>query len=439
MNITVNDVGPCKKLLRVELGETEVAQAFAEVEKDYQKHAHLPGFRKGKAPKEMILKSFDHDLKEEAKRKLISESYRNAVKEQNLSVYSLVNVEEVQFERGKPMQYVATVEVFPTFELPAYKGLAAKREDRSVTEADIDHAIELLRGRHATFLTVDREAKQGDIVVANYTGTCEGKPISELAPASRGLATQQNYWIEIKEGAFIPGFANQLVGAKAASKRTVNVDFPADFASEPLAGKKASYEVEVVEVKERLLPPLDDAFAKSWEANDLKGLREGVRQDLQNELNDKLNRSVRNQVVQSLLSPMQFDMPESAVLAETRNVVYEMVRENQQRGVSKEIIDKNKDEIFNAANAVAKERTKAGFVFNKIAEKEGIKVQQQELDARIFSMAKSMEMTVEKLVKELEKRQAIEHIAEQILNDKVIDLLQLHAKIEDISAPVANV
>ena len=236
MNITVNDVGPCKKLLRVELGETEVAQAFAEVEKDYQKHAHLPGFRKGKAPKEMILKSFDHDLKEEAKRKLISESYRNAVKEQNLSVYSLVNIEEIEFERGKPMQYVATVEVFPTVELPAYKGLTAKREDRSVTEADIDHAIELLRGRHATFLTVDREAKPGDIVVANYTGTCDGKPISELAPASRGLATQQNYWIEIKEGAFIPGFANQLVGATAASKRTINVDFPADFASEPLAG-----------------------------------------------------------------------------------------------------------------------------------------------------------------------------------------------------------
>ena len=190
----------------------------------------------------------------------------------------------------------------------------------------------------------------------NYTGTCEDRPIAEVAPASKGLSTQQNFWIEIKEGSFIPGFSEQLVGVTAGTKKTLNVEFPADFVSQPLAGKKAAYEVEVVEVKERLLPPLDDAFAKNWEATDIKSLREGVRQDLQNELNSKQSRSVRDQVVRHLLNQVNFELPESAVLAETRNAVYDIVRENQQRGVSKEAIDQSKDQIFDAANTAAKER-----------------------------------------------------------------------------------
>ncbi len=436
MNVTVNDVGPCKKNLHIELEAAEVNAAFDEVEKDFLKHAALPGFRKGKAPLEMVKKSYEKEIKDEAQHKLMSKSYQDAVKQQNLAVYSLLDVEEVQFERGQPMRYVANVELQPSFELPAYRGLPAKREERAVSEADIDHAIELLRARMATFQKVEREARQGDIVVVNYEGTCEGKAISELAPASRGLAAQQNFWIEIKDGSFLPGFASQLVGATAGAKRTVQVDFPGDFPTSPLAGKKGAYAVEVVEVKERVLPALDDAFAKSWEATDVKSLREGVRQDLQSELNDKINRSVREQAVRALLGPLSFDLPESAVLSETRNVVYEIVRENQQRGITKETIDKNKDEIFNLANTAARERVKAGFVFGKIAEKEGIKVEQSEFDARLFSMAKSLKMSPDKLLKELEKRSGVQHLAQQILHEKVIDFLQHHAKIEEVPAAV---
>jgi trigger factor len=433
VNVTVNDVGPCKKLLRVELTEAEVEAKFAEMEEDFKKHASLPGFRKGKAPKDLVLKSYSKDIKEEAQRKLVGESYREAVKQQNLSVYNLLEVEEPQLERGKPASYTATLELQPQLELPNYRGLPARREARTVAEPDIDHAIELLRARLATFQKVERGAGDGDIAVVNYEGTCDGKPLLELAPESRGLATQQNFWVEIKEGGFLPGFAAQLKGAAAGAKLTVNVDIPADFPSQALAGKKAVYAVEVVEVKERVLPALDDAFAKSWEATDVQGLREGVRQDLQNELNDKLRRDVREQVVRALVTPMNFDMPESAILAETRNVVYEIVRENQQHGMSKESIDQHKDEIFNAANSAARERVKAGFIFQKIAEKEGIKVSQHEFDARVFSMAKSMKMSPDKLLKEIEKRDGIHQIAQQILSEKVIDFLQQNAKIEDVS------
>jgi trigger factor len=438
LNVTVTDVGPCKKLLRVEVGETEVEQGFVHAEKEIQKRANLPGFRKGKAPLPMILKAFEKEIKEEAEHKVVSESYTAAIKQENLAVFNLLNVEDLHLERGKPLQIVATIEVRPQINLPPYKGLPAKREDRSVAEAEIDHAIELLRARHATFEDLKRPAAPGDMLVVNYTGSCDGKPISEVAPDARSLAAAQKFWIELKEGAFLPGFFEQMSGVTPGTKRTVTVTFPADFPTPALAGKPASYEVEVLEVKERILPPVDDTFAQAWEARDVKGLREGVRQDLQNELNDKTRRSIREQVVRALVAPLNFDMPESAVLSETRNVVYEVVRENTKRGVSKDLIDKNKDEIFNMANTAAKERVKSAFVFARIAELEGIKVEPDEFEARLYSMAKALSLTPDKLLKELQRRKGETQLVEQILNEKVVDFLQQHAKIEDVPAQPAK-
>jgi trigger factor len=272
--------------------------------------------------------------------------------------------------------------------------------------------------------------------VVNYSGVCDGKPITELAPAARGLAGQKNFWIEIKKDSFIPGFGEQLVGAKAGDKRTVTVDFPADFVTKELAGKKGTYEVEVVEVKEKALPELDDAFAQSYDAENLARLREGVRADLQNELNSKKTRSLRNQVVSALLNRVNFDLPESVVTAETRNVVYDIVRENQQRGVAKETIEAQKDEIYSVANRSAKERVKASFVFQKIAQKEGIRVLPEEINARIHLLAQNYQMPAQKFLKELERRNGIPEIYEQLLNEKVIGFLQENARIEDVaSAP----
>ena len=133
---------------------------------------------------------------------------------------------------------------------------------------------------------------------------------------------------------------------KAGEKRTVNVDFPADFVTPQLAGKKGVYEVEVTEMKEKVLPAVDEAFAKNYGAESVEKLKEGIRADLENELNFKKNRSVRNQLMQELLNRVTFDLPESAVTNETRNVVYDIVMENQKRGISKEEIEKQRDQIY---------------------------------------------------------------------------------------------
>jgi trigger factor len=140
------------------------------------------------------------------------------------------------------------------------------------------------------------------------------------------LTEQKNFWVETTDGAFIPGFAAQLIGAQAGEKRTVHVDFPADFVTPQLQGKKGVYEVELVEVKEKALPPLDDELAKKYGAENLDKLKVGVRTDLENELKHSKTRALRSQIVRGLMGRVNFDLPETAVAAETRNVVYDIVR-----------------------------------------------------------------------------------------------------------------
>jgi trigger factor len=433
VNVTVENLGPCKKLVRFEIDPAKVDEQFETTTKEFVKHAAMPGFRPGKAPRDMIAKKYEKEIADEVKQKLIGDSYRDALKQQKLSVIGYPDIEEVHFEKGKPLQFVANIETAPDFEMPAYRSLPAKRESGAVTEDDIHRALEVLRNQRAKFNTVERPAKEGDIVVVNYKGTTDGKPLTEIAPTAKGLTEKTNFWIEVKPGSFIPGFTEQLIGAKAKDKRTVNVDFPADFVTPQLQGKKGVYEVEVVEVKERVLPELNNEFAKSFEAEDLEHLREGVRSDLQNELNLKRKKTVRAQILQALMDRVNFDLPESLVQQETRHSVYDIVSNIQQQGASKEVIEQQKEEIYSVASRNAKDRVKLNLLLERIADKEGIRVSEEELNARIVVLAGQYKMPPDKFVKELEKGAGVYEIHRQILNEKVIDFLAENAKIEDVA------
>ncbi len=417
--------------MRVELDVTAVNTEFDAVTKDYQKQAVLPGFRPGKAPLPMVVKKYDAEIKDEAKRKLIGDAYRKAIDEQKIQVVGYPDIEEVQFGRGQSLQFTATIETAPEFQLPEYKGLPAKLETKSVTDADVEKALDLLRGQHANYNTVARPLASGDIAVVNYTGTCEGKFITELAPTAKGLTEQKNFWVETTEGTFIPGFAAQLIGANAGDKRTVNVDFPADFVTPQLQGKKGVYEVELVEVKEKSLPALDDELAKKFGAEDLEKLKVGVRADLENELKYSRSKALRGQVVHALLSKVNFDLPETAVAAETRNVVYDLVRQNTQRGIGRELIEKQKDEIYAAAAGNAKERVKLAFLVGRIAEQEKIQASQEDVIKRAQQLAAMYQMPFDQFLKDLQKRNGVNELYEQVLHEKVLDLLEKNATITE--------
>ena len=434
MNITVENLAPCKKLLRVEVDAKAVDEIFDSVTKDYQKQAALPGFRPGKAPRDMVVKKYGADIKDDAKRKLIGENYRKALEEKKLHVLGNPDIEEIQFERGQNLQFAATIETAPEFELPQYKGLTVKREIKSVTDEDVERALNLLAQQHVKFETVARELKMGDVAVVNYTGTCDGKPITETAPTAKGLTEQKNFWVDIAPDTFIAGFAEQLIGAKAGDKKTVNVDFLADFVTKELSGKKGVFEVEVVEVKEKISPPIDDELAKKFGAENLEKLRAGVRVDLENELRHSQRKAVHRQIIDALLAGANFELPETAVAHETRNVVYNIVQENSKRGVPRDLIEKQKEEIYTAAARSAKERVRLAFLIQRIAEQEKISVSQEEVLQRVQSLSAAYQIPPDQFIKDLQKRNRINELYDQITHEKVLEFLEINAKIENVPA-----
>jgi trigger factor len=239
--------------------------------------------------------------------------------------------------------------------------------------------------------------------------------------------------VDIGANSFIPGFDEQLLGAKAGEKRTITITFPADFVTPALAGKQGVYEVEVVEVKEKVLPTVDDAFAKSYNAENLEALRQGVRRDLENELTYSRNSNIRRQVIRALLDRVtNFDLPETALDQETRHVVYDLVQENQKRGLSREQIEQHKDEIYSAATSSAKERLKLAFLLQKIAEKENIGVAKEEIGRRIAAMAEVYNVPADQFLKDLQKRNGLIEVYDQLLNEKVIDFLQQNAQLVEV-------
>jgi trigger factor len=415
----------------VEVDAETVDAAFAKITADFQRQARFPGFRPGKAPRDLVSRTYAKEIEDEVKRKLISETYNKALEEHKLRAVGKADIEEIQFGQGQALQFAATVEIVPDFTLPEYKGIPVKRDPQTVTDEDVNRAVSVLRERMASYKDVARPVQNNDFVVVNYSGTSEGKPLTEFAPTAKGLTQQTNFWIEIKPESFIPGFTEQLVGAQAGEHRTVSVDFPAEFVAPQLAGKKGVYEVDVLQVKEKVLPELDADFAKAYGAESLEKLLEGVRRDLQNELDFKKRRALRNELVRSLLNRVQVDLPESVVLGETRNVVYDIVRENQQRGVSKEVIDSQKDEIASLASSSARDRVKAGFILGRIAEEEGIRVTEQEMAQHLVGLAHQNHIKPEKLIKQLRERNGIPEIHERLMTSKVLDFLEKLARIEE--------
>jgi len=434
VNISVENLAPCKKLLRVEVEAKAVDETFDAVAKDFQKQAALPGFRPGKAPRDLVIKKYEADIKEEAKRKLIGDNYRKALTEKKLNVIGYPDIEEIQFERGQNLQFAATVETAPEFQLPEYKGLPVKREEKTVADADVERALKMLTQQHTKFETVAREIKMGDIAVVNYNGSCDGKPITETAPTGKGLTEKKNFWLDIEPNAFITGFAEQMTGAKAGDKRTINVDFPTDFVTKELQGKKGVFEVEILEVKEKVLPPMDDELAKKFGAENLEKLKEGVRRDLENELKYSQVKAIRGQIIRQLLDRVQFELPETPVAHVTRDAVYDIVRENSQRGIPRELIEKQKDEIYSAAANGAKERVKLAFLVQRIAEQEKISVSQEEVLQRAQSLAGMYQIPLDKFIKDLQKRNGVNELYDQIAHEKVLEFLENNAKIETVPA-----
>ncbi len=434
MNVQISDINETRKTLTVTLDKGEVQGEYTVLLGEFTKQASLPGFRPGKVPAAMVAQRFSKELKEEFKSKVIGKAYRDGLEQSKLEVLSLVDVEEGAIEPGLSAAIKLTVDVSPTIKLPDYIGLELEVQVTEPTESEMDNVIEGLRAERADFKVAERAAAKGDYVRFGYTGTLAGKPLTEIVADKAIYAAAPQTWEEV-EGAnegLLPGMSKLIASLKTGDKKTVEVAFPADFAAVPaLAGKTVVYAIDVQEVRERVLPAMDEAFFKSHQVDDLAGLKTQVRAQL-TARKDYANRSAqRRQVTDALAAKANFPVPESLIASERDGILRQFIEENLRNGVPQDKLEENKKELHEGASKAAVNRVKVQLLLAKIAEAEKLKVDEKDFNNWLMREAMRSGQRPDKLAKDLTKdRDQVRAIQQQILFDKTLDFLVSKATVK---------
>jgi trigger factor len=433
MKIEVEKEPPGMATLRIELPPEDVRKEWDAIASNYSRYARIPGYRAGKAPRQVIEKKFRKEIQDELTKALVSKSYHEAIAEKQLRVVSLTDVGDVEFGEDRSMRFRATVVTAPEFELPEYKNVPVQLPGTAVNEAEVDAAIERLRDQAADFVDVkDRELAMGDFAVLDYTGAVDGVPISEIVPeASKNLHGGKKFWLHLAPENFLPKFCEQIVGMKPGDTRSVQVEFPADFPVTELAEKKADYAVTLNEIKEKVLPAVDDAFAaKIMPEKTLAELRHAIEHSLEHEKEHEIERAKEQQIVKFLHERISFDLPPPLLKNETRRALNELVHRNRERGVPDELLKGKEKELIEGAGSLAAHRLKTNFILHRIAEAEKLEVTREEIDESIRAQAAHYNVSVEKMRKEFEENDRINGLAEEILLGKTLDFLKANVSVE---------
>ena len=427
--------------LQIELPPEEVSKEWDTIANSFARFAKIPGYRPGKAPRAVIEKRFRKEIQDELTKKLVSKSYHEAIEQEHLRVASLANIEDIQLGEDKSMRFRATVVTAPEFELPDYKNIPVQLPETTVSKPEIDSALERLRDQSADFVDVpERGLEMEDFAVIDFEGSSDGKPISEIAPlASKNLHGGKKFWLRLTPDNFLPKFCEQIVGQKRGETRTVTVDFAADFPVKELAGKQASYEVTLREIKQKVLPSLDDAFAaKLIPGKTMSDLHKIIEHDLEHEKEHERERAKEGQVVKYLHERIQFELPAPLLKNETRRILADLVQRNRERGVTDEMLKEKEKELIESAAGLAAHRLKTNFVLHRIAESESINVSRDDLNAGLRQEAARYNIPVEKMRKELQEHDGLDAFAEQILLGKTLDFLKANVSVETTQEPAVK-
>lgn len=439
MNVQITDINDTRKTLTVTLDKGEVDGEYKVILGQFAQQVRLPGFRPGRAPAQLVERHYGKELREEFKGRVISKAYRDGLEQSKLNVLSLVDVEEGEVQPGLSAAIKLTVDIRPEFTLPEYTGIETEVQPTEPTDAEIDAVIEGLRSERADFKVAERPAAKGDYVRFGYEGTLEGKPLTDIVADKAIYAKAPQTWEEVEGGneGLLPGMSKELAGVKAGDKKTVTLTFPAEFAAAPaLAGRTVAYAIEVQEVRERALPPLDEKFFKDNQADSLDALKAQVKQSLTMRKDYENRAAQRRQITDALLAKASFPAPESLVAGERDGVLRQFIEENMRRGVPQEDFEKNKKELFESASKAAVARVKVQLMLARIAETEKLKVDEQDLNSWLMREAMRSGQKPDKLAKELGKdREHVRGIQQQLLYDKALDFLVAKATVKTATAP----
>lgn len=428
MAIQVEEINATRKAVTVTVSAAVIEEQQKKLIGEYAAHARIAGFRPGKAPVSVVKQKFGKDLQKELVQRVTQDAYKSIHSDESLNVYALVDVKEPELVDGQDASIRFEIDVVPAFELPEYKGIEVEKSDTAVSDEEIADMIKNLRSQRAEFNKVEKAAEKGDFVKLSYEAVIDGKPLAEVVPTAAAYGKQTGTWEEAGAdetfGATVKEIVDGLVGMQAGDKKEVSVTFADDFSAEDLRGKTAVYSVDVAEVRERVLPEMNEEFFKSLHVKDAEELNTQVREGLETRKKNTATSKKREELINKLNEKVDFDLPESAIERESYNIFVEFANMQLRQGIKVEEIEAQRDEIMANTKEAAKTRVKTQLILDAIAKKEGVKLEQDDINKRISQEAYMSGQPVEKFVKELSKDQSrLMELQRNIRFNKALDIV----------------
>ncbi len=426
MSLQVEKLEKNMAKLTIEVGADRLDKAIESAYQRQKGKISIPGFRKGKVPRQIVEKMYGKEVfYEDAANVLIRDAYAEALDECEEDIVSSPKIEVTQIEAGKPFIFTAEVALKPEVKLGKYKGVKVEKSETAVTDEEVDEVIERERENNARNISVeDRAVKDGDMTVLDFEGFVDGVAFE----GGKG----ENYPLTIGSGAFIPGFEEQLVGAEIGKEVEVNVTFPEDYQSEDLKGKAAVFKCTVKEIKEKELPELDDEFAgEVSEFDTLAEYKEDVKKNLEEKKVKEAKENKEREAVEAVVDLSEMDIPEAMIETQKRQMVDEFAQRITMQGLSMEqyfqFTGTNYQQMIENVKPQAEKRIQSRLVLEAIAAAENIVVSDEEFDKEIETMAEVYQMDASK-VKEMLGEKEMKNIRQDLAVRKAAEFVAENAK-----------
>jgi len=413
--IEMEESSPITRKFKIKVPAQIVARHFEKGLVEIQRTAKLKGFRPGHAPISVIKQYYADDLRHQVYHNLVDESYREALREHQIRAIGSPKIESPDHKTGegahdhavtedKDFSFTATVEILPEIEVKGYTGVSLTKDAVHVTDEDVNKILENLQNSQSELIPASggltladgtqssRPVKMGDHVETEFRGGLVTESGLDERPGMKG-----NRMIEIGSNSLIPGFEEQMVGMRQGETKTFRVPFPKDYFEKDFAGKEAEFTVTVNEVKEKKLPPVDDAFAKQMGHETLDELKTKIREHLQQDRTQEVERKLRSDLLQSLIDKNKFDVPVALVESQTRALAQDWAQELKRQGFNEQMIQQALVQELPNLQKRAESQVRASLILDAIGKKEDIDVNPEEFNQEVEKAAASMQVEVEKL------------------------------------------
>jgi len=433
------DVNETRKNLVVEIESTVVDAEIDKVSRDYSKAARIPGFRPGKVPAKVVRQRFRDQILHDVAHGLIPRAVDEALRERGVEPVDTPDIKDVVVEEGQPLKFTAVFETVPPIDPGDYASLNIRRASMAVEDAAVDQALAGLRERSARYEPVEhRGVERGDSVLMDLVRTAKAEPAIVLTDSDAPVSAQdgpqsdnhQNVTVDIGAAANPPGFDEALLGLSAGEDRTFDITYPADYAVKELAGTTVTYEVTAKAIRKRIVPALDDEFAKDLgDFASLDALTARVREDLEHEAKHEAEREMRAELMKQLATRVSFDVPQALLEREIDRRVEEFVRRLIEQQIDPMKTNINWEDFRERQKDAAAEAVRGALVLDEVARREKVTVSDEEVEAEISRYAERTGRTPAAVRARLEKEGGIGRLYAGLRRERTIDFLLSRATI----------